>query len=1187
MGEAGDSGRNEVTDRNVSSGSSPLDTIRLFLRSAEIRLRLWSLLETGLWVAALGCVVLLLGIGARAVREFWPFSPPVYSGLAAGLGIWALALLIWRGFRRIPRDRVAFLIEKRHPELNNALISSVQLAGPGEIGGRAPSAVSASLINALFRRTAAAIQPIHSGDAIDPSRLRRPLQAAGIMAALTLAVGLMGPRVLAGSWDLLLHPIEGMPPRAILIQTKPLSGKTLLGRRVSLRANTSGRRTKTLWVEVSPDGSGSRVVEMAREGEGKFSHRTGPVRASFSYRAFIGSDSSEVQRLEAVPPPAVGEIEVGYAYPSYARLKRKVRKGTGYVRALKGTEVALSLLTNKPVDSGRLVFQSGVEVPLDLSDPVRPRGRFIVMEKDAYRIFLRDRWGFENPDPVQYTVDVVPDLPPSVELLQPQGELTVNGPETFLVRYIARDDFGLKDVRLVAEVSGVGRREIVTSKSDGASRWESVQYEWDLRDLGLRPGAVVRARLVARDNDTISGPKEGVSKTFVIRVRSPEEEHKRVKGLQKKIANRLLNLLGDQLELEADASEKLGESPDGLPQEGNQASGKPDRPNFTGEDAEAFRRRSMKMEETVRNLMAQIDRALSHVARDPRSGFDSFTDLRAMRSNLAYLQRELMPKGRKPLEDQGQSANAPDRPRQGAPSASREARPPGPSQDALRRFRGLQKEITRELERMAVFADDIGKRGRLRDLANLGRRLANAQNRFLDALDRAKKDDSASMRALREALAKLQELMNKLAQGLRNLPIQLPDEFLNMPTSQTLQLDDISRKLREIQRKINAGDLKAARKLAEDLVKSLSRMIAALRGAMQQAMSQAANRFGRSAQRQQNILQQLLNRQRAILDATWKIEKPVQEKFREMQREAFSRAEEKAEKALEAFRRLGRKIPDPSLLSGPPGESPEKKKTVALERSLSRKEIPKAVMSASALGDLSRKVSEALSKRLEEKANVDERAAAKSFRELGDDFDALAAALNNLPKDPRVVLTPEQRERLGELKKDQKEVEEKTVEVRKRVEQIMRVMPFLSPEIAKNLLEAGKAMGKAAVKLGQRRANKAIPPERDAIYWLSRAGSNMRAAMQQMARRGRFGGAPAPSVVQPGGRPTIALQWAPNLGEEERGRMGASTRDFRLPDKGAYKVPKVYREEVVDALKGKYPPAYREQIEQYFKNLVE
>jgi hypothetical protein len=67
----------------------------------------------------------------------------------------------------------------------------------------------------------------------------------------------------------------------------------------------------------------------------------------------------------------------------------------------------------------------------------------------------------------------------------------------------------------------------------------------------------------------------------------------------------------------------------------------------------------------------------------------------------------------------------------------------------------------------------------------------------------------------------------------------------------------------------------------------------------------------------------------------------------------------------------------------------------------------------------------------------------------------------------------------------------------------------------------------------------------------------------------------------------MALQWRRNVGEEEGGRTGASTRDFRLPGKEAYRVPKTYREEVVDALKGKFPPAYREQIEQYFKNLVE
>ena len=115
--------------------ASPPDEIRRFLRSAEVRLRLWTLLEAGLWITSLGCVVLLLGIGARALREFWAFTPPVYAGLAAALAVWALVLLASRGLRKIPSDEVAFLIEQRHPGLNNSLISSVQLTAAGRPAG--------------------------------------------------------------------------------------------------------------------------------------------------------------------------------------------------------------------------------------------------------------------------------------------------------------------------------------------------------------------------------------------------------------------------------------------------------------------------------------------------------------------------------------------------------------------------------------------------------------------------------------------------------------------------------------------------------------------------------------------------------------------------------------------------------------------------------------------------------------------------------------------------------------------------------------------------------------------------------------------------------------------------------------------------------------------------------------------
>jgi hypothetical protein len=45
-------------------------------------------------------------------------------------------------------------------------------------------------------------------------------------------------------------------------------------------------------------------------------------------------------------------------------------------------------------------------------------------------------------------------------------------------------------------------------------------------------------------------------------------------------------------------------------------------------------------------------------------------------------------------------------------------------------------------------------------------------------------------------------------------------------------------------------------------------------------------------------------------------------------------------------------------------------------------------------------------------------------------------------------------------------------------------------------------------------------------------------------------------------------------------------RNFQLPDKEAYKAPRMFREDIMEALKEGYPERYKELIEQYYRNIV-
>jgi hypothetical protein len=55
----------------------------------------------------------------------------------------------------------------------------------------------------------------------------------------------------------------------------------------------------------------------------------------------------------------------------------------------------------------------------------------------------------------------------------------------------------------------------------------------------------------------------------------------------------------------------------------------------------------------------------------------------------------------------------------------------------------------------------------------------------------------------------------------------------------------------------------------------------------------------------------------------------------------------------------------------------------------------------------------------------------------------------------------------------------------------------------------------------------------------------------------------------------------------EGGVTGLDMERFKLPGKEDYKVPRSFREEILEALKQGVPSQLKDQIESYFKNLSE
>ncbi len=137
-------------------------------------------------------------------------------------------------------------------------------------------------------------------------------------------------------------------------------------------------------------------------------------------------------------------------------------------------------------------------------------GSLLVLSPGTYPIKVKDDLGFENPNPVQYQIRLIPDQYPEAEIVSPGHDLEISGNEILPIVYTGKDDFGITALRLNYQVGGK-ERSIHLKGVDSGRFLGPETFKWDLGSLGLAPGDRVVYRLEIWDNDSISGPKKGTS----------------------------------------------------------------------------------------------------------------------------------------------------------------------------------------------------------------------------------------------------------------------------------------------------------------------------------------------------------------------------------------------------------------------------------------------------------------------------------------------------------------------------------------------------------------------------------------------------------------------------------------------------------------------------------------------------
>src|SRR4029078_9552384 len=174
--------------------------------------------------------------------------------------------------------------------------------------------------------------------------------------------------------------------------------------------------------------------------------------------------------VEVQAAPTIVVDSIAYHYPSYTKLVDKTVKNQGDLRGIEGTEITVEALANHEIRDAHIDFNCDGRDDLAMTvEGMRAKATFtLALEKDrkspqyaSYQLRFTNLEGFPTKQPTQYSIEVIPDLAPEVQIVKPKAErvqLPTNSAATIQVQ--ASDlDFALRRVNLFATV---GKKPLFT-----------------------------------------------------------------------------------------------------------------------------------------------------------------------------------------------------------------------------------------------------------------------------------------------------------------------------------------------------------------------------------------------------------------------------------------------------------------------------------------------------------------------------------------------------------------------------------------------------------------------------------------------------------------------------------------------------------------------------------------------------
>lgn len=853
--------------------------------------------------------------------------------------------------------------------------------------------------------------------------------------------------------------------------------------------------------------------------------------------------------------PLLGDLRLLLTYPRYTALPpRVVPSSSGDITVLPGTEVRVEARVLIPVERAHAVLQhegKQQNIPVQI---VRPPPRadgphhpllvatFTAQHSGSYYFVIERGYQDRVRERDAHRLDIERDQPPRVELFAPADELEVTSVRRIELGYSAEDDLGLSDVDLVYKIgSGGERRKRLRSVADPGKKGDAVRsapvrslaakMEWDLSEIDLSPGTSVVYFMEARDLDTVSGPNIGRSRSYVLHVLSPREKADALLASQEQLREQAIQLLGDRIDWgRAMATTSAANSPAAEAREPNVDS---------WERLQAVHRRAG----TLLVQLGQVGRG------QPDSASGAAKDLL---STLQEIGRRL---GKLIAEEEALLGELRTRRMQVTAAAHRKVL-------SGKEVSGLNDRHIVELERDTLLLDDLIGRQRMEELLAIGDEMTSLRDRMKQLLaDYKRAPTDALRREIERELRAFERRLAELAERAQRLGQEVPEEFLNR---EALGQNDMQTRLDRMRDLLQKGDIERAAAEFEHMSQVLDNLIKGMEHGLRSYRRERFTAEEKALAELENRISDLVHDEETLKRRTEELKQHASARARQLVRDRAEALSRKLQPEVARLRKLLGEIDAAPL--GPWGADEMDKAQRRLDdlsRMLEQGDLDEARAMAEEAGQNMGRIegelrSEEQASRWGQRVRIGRsRARAEQARNLAGEIEAEIAKALPHPED---LLSPQERRQLSDLRAEQEALRRRSGEVgrefSKRGQQMKEEAPAmeqLGQQAGELLRKAQGHMQKSEGELGRLAPRGAVAAQGQALDQLGQLQRQV-----QQARRPRSEGAGSKSDREP----------------------------VKIPGAEEYRAPKEFRQDILDAAKREAPVEYRDQVKQYYEELI-